>query len=79
MTGPRFDFTINLGHVISISAVIVTMVVGWVSFDQRLKAVEKTLDTATATLVEQVRQGARIDGLAERIVRLERLADGGRQ
>jgi hypothetical protein len=75
MTGPRFDFTINLGHVISIGAVIVTMVVGWVSFDQRLKSVEKTLETATATLVEQVRQGARLDALTGRLDRLERIVE----
>jgi hypothetical protein len=75
MAGPRFDFTINLGHVISIGAVIVTMVVGWSTFDARLKAVEKTLETATATLVEQVRQGARIDALTARMDRVERVIE----
>lgn len=75
MPGPKFDFTINLGHVISIGAVIVTMVIGWSTFDARLKAVEKTLETATATLVEQVRQGARIDALTARVDRIERVVE----
>ena len=71
MTGPRFDFTINLGHVLTIGGLVVTMSVGWANFDGRLRAVEKILDTATQTLVEQVRQGARIDALGARVDRLE--------
>lgn len=35
-------------------------------------AVEKTLETATATLVEQVRQGAELSAVAERVARIER-------
>ena len=72
MTGPRFDFTINLGHILTFGSILVTLVVSWVMFDQRLKAVEKTLETYTVTLVEQVRQGARIDALTARMDRVER-------
>lgn len=72
MSGPRFDFTINLGHVITFGGLIVTMTIGWATFDGRLRAVEKTLDTATATLMEQVRQGAQISALSERVARMER-------
>ena len=72
MTGPRFDFTINLGHILTFGSILVTLVVSWVMFDQRLKAVEKTLETYTITLVEQVRQGARIDALTARMDRVER-------
>lgn len=72
MSGPKFDFTINLGHVLSIGGVILTMVIGWANFDSRLRAVEKTLETSTNTLLEQVRQGARIDALEDRVERLER-------
>ena len=72
MNAPRIDLTINLGHLISFGALILTMVLGWANFDSRLRAVEKTLETSTNTLLEQVRQGARIDALEDRVERLER-------
>jgi len=75
MTGPRFDFTINLGHVITFGGLIFTMSMGWSAFDGRLRAVEKTLETATATLVEQVRQGSMISALDQRMQRVERIVD----
>jgi hypothetical protein len=78
MTGPRFDLTINLGHVITFGGLIVTMTIGWATFDGRLRAVEKTLDTATATLVEQVRQGAQLAAVTERLARVERMVEGVR-
>lgn len=76
MTGPRLDFTINLGHLLSISAVIVTMVAGWVNFDARLKAVETTLATSTQTFIKQIELGADLRALDARVVRIERLLEG---
>jgi len=75
MPGPRFDFTINLGHVITFGGLMVTMTIGWATFDGRLRAVERTLETATATLVEQVRQGAQLAAVSDRVTRLERIAE----
>ncbi len=75
MTGPKIDFTINLGHIITFGGLLVTMTVGWGLFDARLKAVEKTLETATATLVEQVRQGGRLEALTARVDRIERFVE----
>lgn len=72
MAGPRFDGTINLGHVLTMGGMLITMAIGWANFDGRLRAVEKTLETATATLVEQVRQGAELSAVAERVARIER-------
>jgi len=51
------------------------MGIGWSTFDGRLRAVERTLETATATLVEQVRQGAQLAAVSDRVNRLERLAE----
>ena len=51
------------------------MALGWATFDGRLRAVEKTLETATATLVEQVRQGAELSAVSARVDRLERMAE----
>lgn len=75
MPAPKFDFTINLGHVITFGGLLVTMAVGWATFDGRLRAVERTLETATATLVEQVRQGAQLSAVVDRVTRLERIAE----
>jgi len=75
MPAPKFDLTINLGHVITFGGLMVTMAIGWATFDGRLRAVERTLETATATLVEQVRQGAELSAVSERVDRLERMAE----
>lgn len=75
MTGPRFDFTFNLGHVVTFSGLLVTMAFGWANFDGRLRLVEETLRTSTATLVEQVKQNAEHRALAARVDRLERIME----
>ncbi|HEV2514159.1 MAG TPA: hypothetical protein VGV07_02825 [Devosia sp.] len=75
MPSPKLDLTINLGHVITFGGLLVTMAIGWATFDGRLRAVERTLETATATLVEQVRQGAELSAVSERVDRLERMAE----
>jgi len=75
MPSPKLDLTINLGHVITFGGLLITMAVGWASFDGRLRAVERTLETATATLVEQVRQGAQLAAVTDRVTRLERMAE----
>ena len=75
MPTPKLDLTINLGHVITFGGLLITMAIGWATFDGRLRAVERTLETATATLVEQVRQGAELCAVSERVDRLERIAE----
>ena len=75
MPALRLDLTINLGHIITFGGLLVTMAVGWATFDGRLRAVERTLETATATLVEQVRQGAQLAAVSDRVTRLERIAE----
>jgi len=75
MPSPKLDLTINLGHVITFGGLLITMAIGWATFDGRLRAVERTLETATATLVEQVRQGAELSAVSERVDRLERMAE----
>lgn len=72
MNSPRFDLTINLGHVLTFGGLLVTMAIGWGAFDGRLTRVEEILRTATATLVEQVRQGTELRALSERVSRNER-------
>jgi hypothetical protein len=75
MAGLKFDGTINLGHVITFGGLIITMTIGWATFDGRLRAVEKTLETATSTLIEQVKQGGELRALTQRVERVERIVD----
>ncbi len=75
MTGPRFDFSINLGHVITFGGLIASMAIGWANFDGRLRVVEETLRTSTATLVEQVKQNAELRAVTARVDRLERVLE----
>ncbi|WP_169194919.1 hypothetical protein [Devosia sp. MC1541] len=75
MAGLKFDSTINLGHVITLGGVVVTMIMGWSNMDTRLRSVEKTLETVTTTLIEQVRQGSELQALTQRVERVERIVD----
>lgn len=79
----KLDFTINLGHVLTFGGLLVTMVLGWANFDTRLKLVEETLRTSTATMVQQVQLsgelrtlGGELRALDARITRIERIVDG---
>lgn len=78
MTGPRFDFTINLGHVLTIGGVLVTMILGYSSFDTRLKLVEETLRTSTATLIQQVQLAADVRAIDARLGRIERIVEAAK-
>ena len=40
MPSPKLDLTINLGHVITFGGLLVTMAIGWATFDGRLVEVE---------------------------------------
>lgn len=75
MAGPRFDFTINLGHILTFGSILLTLIVGWNQMDQRIARVEETLKNSTATLVEQVKQGSDLRALADRVSRNERLIE----
>lgn len=73
--GFRFDFTINLGHVLSAGVMIAAMVMGWANFDTRLAAVEKQFSTATTLLLDQTRLSERMSALDMRMARIERLLE----
>lgn len=65
MTRPKFDMSINLGHVLQIVALISALMVGWVQIEKRtstnqgdIKAVNdrvERLTSATANLPPRIR------------------------
>lgn len=69
---PRFDPSINLGHVITICSVLVTMVGGWFTFDYRLKSIEDQVRGIPSVIVEAARMDERMADLRRRVDNLER-------
>jgi hypothetical protein len=71
MTHPRFDPTINLGHLISAAVVISAIVGGWYVSDYRLTKVEQKLDALSTLVVEAARVDERMKEFSRRLDRLE--------
>ena len=68
---PRFDPTINLGHMISLGGVIITIVGGWYVMDHRLSLLERNFDKLSSAVVEWVRLDERLKDHGRRIDKLE--------
>lgn len=68
---PFFDPTINLGHLISIAAVIVTISGGWYVFDYRLSAIEKNMGQLSSVVIDAARTSERLNYMDARLQRLE--------
>jgi hypothetical protein len=73
ITHPRFDPTVNLGHLLTMTAVMVSLVGGAYVFDYRLTAIEKQLEKmqsvflATAVFEERLNSvNRRLDSLEAR-------------
>jgi hypothetical protein len=68
---PRFDPTINLGHMITLSGVVITIIGGWYAFDARLAAVERQMSNLSTVVVEAARIDERLKGYERRLDRVE--------
>lgn len=68
---PRFDPTINLGHIITLSGVIVAMVASWYSVDSRLSGAERQLVRLVLVVEASIRQEEQIKTLQATVTRLE--------
>jgi hypothetical protein len=69
---PLFDPTINLGHLISFGAVIVTIIGGWYVMDHRLTALERNFEKLSVAVIELVRLDERLKAHGRRLDNLER-------
>lgn len=69
---PRFDPTINLGHVLTLSAVIVTIIGGAYVFDYRLNAIEKQIEKLQSVFLDTAIVKEQMNGFGKRIDALER-------
>lgn len=68
---PRFDPTINLGHIITLTGVIMSMIAGWYSVDARLSGAERQLTRLIVVVETSIRQEEQIKGLQATVARLE--------
>lgn len=68
---PRFDPTINLGHLISLGGVICAIAGSWYLMDYRLAAVERQIDKLSSVVIDNARMDQRITDHGRRIDKLE--------
>ena len=68
---PRFDGTINLGHILSLSGVLIAVVGGYYSMSLRLAAAETQLSRIAIVLEATIRQEEQIKWLIDRVNRIE--------
>lgn len=76
---PRFDGTINLGHILSLSAVLITVIGGYYSMSTRLSSAESQLSRIATVLEITIRQDEQIKTINYRLDRMERLDRQDRQ
>ena len=69
---PRFDPTINLGHVISLGGVIVVVTGSLYLTDYRLNALEKNVATLSTVVIQAARTDERLKDHGRRLDLLER-------
>ena len=72
LTHPRFDPTINLGRIITLSAVIVTIIGGAYVFDYRLNAIEKQIEKLQTVFLDTAIVKEQMTGFGKRLDALER-------
>lgn len=74
--GFRWDWTINLGHVLTMGAMIVSTVGGmlwtYATFDKRLTRLEDQMIRQTDVLDRSIRADEQLRAIRERLDRLER-------
>lgn len=82
-TKPRFDPTINLGHIITFIGFLVTIFVGWTNLDKRVVVLEESRNTQLirdkhqdALLIQQTVQADKVVAeIKAAIIRIEQKLD----
>lgn len=68
---PRFDPTINLGHIISMVLFIAALTGGWYLTDYRLSQLEFQVKNLSSIIVDNARLDERLKDIGRRVDRLE--------
>lgn len=70
--GPRFDPTINLGHLLTMAGMLATMIAGWSQLSTRIEYVERQMTAMTTVIERGIKADARLEEIGRRLERLER-------
>jgi hypothetical protein len=68
---PRFDGTINLGHLISLGGIAAAIIGAYWLMDFRLAAVERQIDRVSTLVIESARVDERLKDHSRRLELLE--------
>lgn len=71
---PRFDPTVNLGHIISAGTMAIMITMGWSQLSSRLEMVERQVAGMSALIERSIRTDTRVDELSRRIEEIEQRA-----
>lgn len=71
MTQPRWDPTINLGHLVSFIGFIFALGGGWYLTDYRLSALERNFEKLSTVVIDNARIDERLKDVGRRLERLE--------
>lgn len=69
--GAVFNPEINLGHVLSASTMIVTMIMGWTQLSGRVEMLERQVVGMTQLVERSIRSDARLDEVSRRVQDIE--------
>ncbi|MGA0564185.1 hypothetical protein ACO2RV_17200 [Ancylobacter sp. VNQ12] len=68
---PRFDPTINLGHVITMGSVLATMIAGYATLNARMGVVEAQITTMTTLMERSIRADEQLQTMRTTVDKLE--------
>ncbi|WP_454684008.1 hypothetical protein [Ancylobacter moscoviensis] len=68
---PRFDPTINLGHILTMGSVLATMVAGYASLSTRMGVVEAQIATMTTLMERSIRADEQLQAMRTQATKLE--------
>lgn len=68
----RWDGTINLGHVLTMGAMLATLFMGYTTFDKRLSLVEAQMARQTEVLDRSIRFDEQLRALRDRLDKIDK-------
>lgn len=68
----RWDGTVNLGHLLTMGAMLLTLMMGYSTFDKRLSLVEAGMARQTEVLDRSIRFDEQLRAVRDRVDKMER-------
>lgn len=71
---PRFDPTVNLGHIITLAGFLFAMGGGWYLTEHRLSSMERNFDELWTVVIDNARTDERLKDYGRRLDRRQSLS-----